>query len=58
MARERHKAILRLDPVVHAKLKYIAQQEDRSINNMIEQILRRYIEDYEKEHGEIPVSQE
>lgn len=53
MARERHKAILRLDPDVHAKLKYIAQQEGRSVNNMIERILHRFIEDYEREHGPI-----
>lgn len=58
MARERHNAVLRLAPEVHAKLKYIAQQEGRSVNNMIEQIIRRYIAEFEREHGPIITPQE
>ena len=58
MARERHNAVLRLAPEVHAKLKYIAQQEGRSANNMIEQIIRRYIAKFEREYGPIIAEQD
>lgn len=49
---------IRLLPVIYGKLQTLAKQDNRSLNNYVEQILRRYLDDYEQEHGEIPVNQE
>lgn len=49
---------IRLLPSMYEKLQTLAKQDNRSLNNYVEQILRRYLEGYEKEHGEIPVNQE
>lgn len=46
---------LRIDNTVHAKIKYIAQENGRTINNMYEQIAKQYVAAYEAEHGEIPL---
>lgn len=45
---------IRLLPEMYAKLQALAKQDNRSLNNYVEQILRKYVEDYEREHGEIP----
>lgn len=47
---------LRLDLETHAKIKKLAEKENRSLTNMIETILKNKISDYEKENGEIIVS--
>ena len=44
---------LRLDIRVHAKIKRIAERENRSLTNMIEHLMKQEIERYEGEHGEI-----
>ena len=44
---------MRLDVLTHAKAKYIAQNEKRSLANYIEYILSKDIRSYEKRHGEI-----
>lgn len=49
---------LRLDPINHVKIKKIAAAESRTMTNMIEYIIKKEIERYEKENGEIPVSDE
>ncbi len=49
---------LRLDPINHVKIKKIAAAESRTMTNMIEYIIKKEIEQYEKENGEIPVSDE
>ena len=46
---------LRLPIQMYAKIKALAQQDSRTINNLLELILKNYIEDYENKHGEIPV---
>ena len=49
---------LRLTPTDHAKIKLISQKENRSIANMIETLVKREIERYEKENGEIELTEE
>lgn len=49
---------LRLDPLVHVKIKKIAAEESRTMTNMIEYLIKKEISRYEQENGEIPVSDE
>lgn len=49
---------LRLDPINHAKIKKIADTEKRSMTNMIEMLISREIDRYEKKHGEIEITDE
>jgi len=44
---------LRLEEQTYGKLKALAEEEGRSLNNLVEQILRKYLLAYEKEHGPI-----
>lgn len=49
---------LRLDEESYAKLKTLSIQEGRSLNNLIEYILRLYLTDYEAKNGQLPLHQE
>lgn len=49
---------LRLDEEVYYKLKSLSAQEGRSLNNMAEYIIRRYLADYEEDHGPLPECQD
>lgn len=49
---------LRLNLVDHAKIKKIAEEENRSITNMIETLVKQEIKRYEAENGEIEVTEE
>lgn len=49
---------LRLNLEVHAKIKKISGKESRSITNMIEYLIKKEIERYEKENGEIILSED
>lgn len=49
---------LRLDIISHAKIKKIATKESRSLTNMIEYLVKKEIEAYEAENGEIVLSDE
>ena len=49
---------LRLDVVIHCKIKKITQEENRSLTNMIDHLIKREIKCYEKENGEIAVTEE
>ena len=51
---------LRLDPVLQKKIKWLAKQNDRSYRAQIENILKKYVIDYEQEHGiiEIPINED
>ncbi len=49
---------LRLDPKTHFKIKKIANEEMRSLTNMIEYLINNEIKRYESENGEIEVSDE
>lgn len=44
---------VRIDTELYEKLKYIADDELRSINSQIEFFVKRGIESYEKDQGEI-----
>ena len=44
---------LRLQLEEHAKITKIAKNENRSVNNMIETIIKQKIKEYEQENGEI-----
>lgn len=45
---------LRLDETTYNKLKYLSAKESRSINNLVEYIIKRYLADYETTNGSIP----
>lgn len=44
------------EETLYAKFKYIADSEDRSINKELWRLIRRHVQDFEAEHGEIKVS--
>ena len=48
---------LRLDETLQKKLKVLAKKNDRTFRAQIENILKNYIADYEKQNGEIIVDQ-
>lgn len=49
---------LRLNLVDHAKIRKISEQENRSMTNMIETLIRKEIRRYEEENGEIEGTEE
>lgn len=49
---------LRLNLDDHAKIKKIAETENRSMTNMIETLVKQKIQQYEKENGEIILTEE
>ena len=53
MATDKRQFTLRVQPESFIKLKFIAEQEHRSISMQIEHIVLSYITDYEKAHGTI-----
>lgn len=48
---------LRLDPIVYAKLKKIAKEDNRSVSNLIDYIIKQYINEYESKNGDIVLSE-
>ena len=44
---------VRIDETVHQKIKIIAETESRTMNSQIEYFLKKGVELYEKENGEI-----
>jgi len=49
---------LRTDKLTMLKLRYIADNNFRTVNKELEKIVKAYIAEYEKEHGEIKVLDE
>lgn len=49
---------LRLEPADHAKIKIIAKNENRSMTNMIETLIKNAIKQYENKNGEIELTDE
>lgn len=47
---------LRTTPYLLRKFAYVAEYEGRSINKYIERLMRLEIEKFEKDHGEIELS--
>ena len=46
---------LRIDRVLFAKFRYIAEYEGRSANKEIEQMMKKRVEEFEKEHEKIEI---
>lgn len=46
---------LRIDETLSKKIKTLARLNDRSYKGQIENILKKYVTDYEKENGTIKV---
>lgn len=44
---------LRIDEETYNKLKTLSELESRSINNLVEYIIKAYLTDYEKTNGAI-----
>ncbi len=47
---------LRIDEVTYGKLKTISENENRSLNNLVEYIIKKYLTEYEEQHGAIPAA--
>ena len=56
MAVHRAMRSCRLSDDLYLKVKYIADSENRSFNNWLENVLQKIVADYEKENGIISVS--
>lgn len=54
MATSKIQTGLRLNEAVYDKLRFMAQQEQRSLNNLIEYIVYQYVTEYETKNGAIP----
>ena len=48
---------LRIDDETHAKLKYVAEYEGRSINKQVVYLVQKCIREFEKENGSIELPQ-
>lgn len=49
---------LRLNEETYEKLKALADMENRSLNNLAEYIIKKYLASYEEAHGALPVPQD
>ena len=47
---------LRISEETYAKLKTLSEKENRSLNNLVEYIIQKYLEDFEIANGSIPLS--
>lgn len=54
---EQVKHMIRFSPDLYAKLRKLAEREDRSINWEVNTAVKLLIERYEREHGALPVDQ-
>ena len=45
---------LRLGENLYNKLRILSQKEGRSLNNLMEFIAKKYVEDYELQNGTLP----
>lgn len=48
---------LRMDRKLFAKFRYVAEYDGRSANKAIVQMIKRRVEKFEKEHGEIELDE-
>ena len=47
---------LRIDETTYGKLRTIAETENRSLNNLVEYIIKNYLSEYEKKNGSVPIA--
>ncbi len=52
MVKDKHLG-LHIDRELHYKLQYVSKYDGRSISGEVLYLLRRYISDFEKQHGKI-----
>lgn len=48
---------IRIDETLHAKTKIIAQLENRNFNSQLEYFVKKGVEQFEKDNGEIKIEQ-
>ena len=48
---------IRFEPELLYKITHVAKQNKRSLNAQLEYLAQKCVEDYEKEHGQIPVDE-
>lgn len=53
MATHKVQTGLRLNEPLYDKIRTISSVEKRSLNNLIEFVLQKYVEDYEKKNGPV-----
>lgn len=56
MAKNRSNRPCRIEDELYLKLKFLAQQENRSFNNYVENLFIEIVKNYEDKHGEIKVN--
>ena len=56
MAKQPNAYPLRLDETLSKKIKVLAKLNDRSFKGQIENVLKKYVAEYEKENGAIDIS--
>ena len=44
---------IRIDPIMLKKIRYVAEYNARSANREVETLIKKHIDNFEKEHGEI-----
>lgn len=49
---------IRIEETLYGKLKSIAKLEGRTVNNLNEYIIRRFVTEYEAKHGPVPEYQD
>ncbi len=49
---------IRISDKTHQKIKFIAKQQDRSLNKQIEYVLKQFINNYEQVNGKIETKEE
>ena len=58
MATNKIQTGLRLNETAYDKLRILTSREARSLNNLIEYVLQKYLDEYEAENGAIVVPDE
>lgn len=49
---------LRLEEELYEKFKTLSEMEGRSLNNLAEYVIRRFVAEYEEKNGPLPRSQD
>lgn len=58
MATSKIQTGLRINETLYEKAKVLSVRENRSLNNLIEYVLQKYIDDYETQNGVISLPSE
>lgn len=56
MATNKRQVLIRVQPDTYEKLKAISDQNHRSVSNQLEYLMLRFVREYEKENGAIPLN--